>query len=83
MVRQSVQSSMIKAWAFDSETGVMELEFTNGRIYQYADVPAFLARGFAAATSKGQFFLSRIDDRYNVEEVHPSNSTPRTRPSSL
>ena len=71
MERQSVNSSMIRSWAFDEGNGVLELEFTNGRIYQYEDVPAFLAKGFGLATSKGQYFSSRIDGRFRGEEVHP------------
>ncbi len=71
MNRQTVQSSMIRSWAFDEAVGVLELEFTNGRVYQYADVPLFLAKGFEVAASKGQYFLSRIEDRYRSEEIHP------------
>jgi hypothetical protein len=64
---------MVKAWAFDAATDTLEIEFTNGRIYQYAGVPAFLAKGFEVAASKGQFFLSRIDGRFRAEEVHSQN----------
>jgi hypothetical protein len=70
MVRQPVQSSMIRAWAFDDASETLELEFTNGRIYQYIGVSAFLARGFQSAASKGDFFLTRIDGRYSTQEIH-------------
>lgn len=62
---------MIKAWAFDREANVMEIEFTNGRVYQYDGVPEFMAKGFELASSKGRFFQSRIVDRYVAREVHP------------
>lgn len=70
MNRQPVQSSMVKAWAFDPTTDTLEIEFTNGRVYQYEGVPAFLAKGFELATSKGRFFMSRIDRRFRAGEVH-------------
>jgi hypothetical protein len=73
MNRQPVLSSMIRAWAFDPASSVLEIEFQNGRIYEYREVPEFLARGFAAAQSKGQFFLSRIADRYTCEEISPES----------
>jgi len=73
MNRQPVQSSMVKAWAFDDVTETLEIEFRNGRIYQYAGVPAFLAKGFDVAASKGQFFLSRIDGRFRAQEVQPQS----------
>jgi hypothetical protein len=40
----------------------------NGRIYRYADVPAFLVKSFEVAHSKGQFFLSRIADRLKARK---------------
>ena len=75
MNRQPVESSMIRAWAFDAATAVLEIEFTNGRVYQYANVPEFLAKGFEVARSKGQFFLTRIDNRFPAEEVERENDT--------
>ncbi|MEO8677419.1 MAG: KTSC domain-containing protein [Vicinamibacterales bacterium] len=69
MERRAVQSSMIRSWAFDEPSGILELEFTNGRIYQYTNVPEFLAKGFDVAASKGQYFQSRIDGRYAAQEV--------------
>ena len=71
MNRQPVTSSMIRSWAFDETTAILELEFTNGRIYQYEAVPAFLAKGFEVAESKGHYFQSRIENRYQGQEVHP------------
>lgn len=60
---------MIKSWGYDLGTSVLELEFHNGRIYQYADVPEFIARGFELAQSKGAYFQSKIDGRYKMHEV--------------
>ena len=69
MNRQRVASKMIKSWAFDPERALLEVEFQNGRVYQYADVPEFLVKGFELAESKGHFFLTRIDNRFKTEEV--------------
>jgi hypothetical protein len=69
MNRVAVRSSMIRAWAFNDDTGVLELEFTNGRVYQYQGVPSFIAKGFEVSRSKGRFFLTRIDKRYPNQEV--------------
>lgn len=77
MVRQQVNSAMIRAWAFDPTRKVLELEFMNGRIYQYSGFPTFLAKGFELAPSKGEFFLTRIDDRYEAAEVHRQTDRPQ------
>lgn len=69
MDRRLIASSMIKTWGYDVATSVLELEFHNGRIYRYADVPEFIVRGFELASSKGQYFQSKIDGRYQMHEV--------------
>ena len=69
MIRQSVSSEMIKTWAFDPASLILELEFHNGRVYRYVDVPEFLAKGFEVAQSKGRFFQTRIDGRFQAEEI--------------
>jgi hypothetical protein len=69
MQRQDVRSTMISSWGFDHAQQILEIEFTNRRVYQYANVPAFLARGLAAAGSKGAFFRSRIEGRFPAIDV--------------
>lgn len=69
MKREPVRSSAIRAVGFDSQCRTLEVEFTNGRVYRYFDVPEFLYRGFMVAPSKGTYFNTRIDDRFRHEEV--------------
>jgi hypothetical protein len=69
MDRRLIASSMIKSWGYDSGTSLLEIEFHNGRIYQYSEVSEFIARGLELAESKGQFFQSKIDGRYPTQEV--------------
>ena len=69
MDRRLIASSMIKAWGYDVTSSVLELEFHNGKVYQYSGVSEFIARGFELAASKGQYFQSKIDGRYQTLEV--------------
>lgn len=69
MNRERVQSSMITSVGYDAQSAILEIEFRNGRTYQYLDVPAFLYRGLTLAASKGQYFTRRIDSRFRFEEV--------------
>ena len=48
---------------------ILEVEFTNGRVYQYLGVPEFLYQGFLLASSKGDYFNTRIDERFPASEV--------------
>lgn len=69
MERQPVSSTAIRAIGYATDGGALEVEFQSGSVYRYEGVPEFLFRGFVAAKSKGQFFRSRIQDRYPFRQV--------------
>jgi hypothetical protein len=69
MDRRRIASSMINSWGYDPATELLEIEFQNGKIYQYSGVPEFIARGFELAASKGHYFQSKIDGRYSTSEL--------------
>lgn len=69
MIRESVTSIMITSFGYDGDGAILVIEFRNGRTYNYFDVPEFLYRGFALASSKGQYFTQRIDGRFRFEEI--------------
>lgn len=69
MRRQSVVSSTIRSVGYDRTTGVLEVEFGRGGIYQYLAVPEFLFQGFLLARSKGKYFNERIQSRYEERQV--------------
>lgn len=58
MNRMSVQSSNIAAIGHDGKT--LEVEFTNGSVYQYEGVSAETFRKFSESESKGRFFAQNI-----------------------
>jgi len=65
----SVDEASERLRGFDPQSRTLEVEFTNGRVYRYFDVPEFLHRGFMVAPSKGAYFNTRIDARFRHEEV--------------
>jgi hypothetical protein len=69
MNRRRIASSMINSWAYDPAAELLEIEFQNGKGYQYTNVPEFIAHGFELAASKGHYFQLRIDGRYTAAEV--------------
>lgn len=60
MERTPVESSQMKSIGYDPATQVMEVEFSNGRIYQYDNVPANIHADFMEAKSKGAFLGKHI-----------------------
>lgn len=74
--RVSVESSCITSVAFDSEARVLQLEFTNGLVYEYSDVPATVCNDLLSAPSKGAFVTRFIRGRFAFRRVEqPGNLT--------
>lgn len=59
MNRQNVKSSNLASVGYDAQTQTLEIEFLNGGIYQYFNVPNTVYTSLMAASSHGQYF-----DRY-------------------
>lgn len=49
-------------------------QVTTGRIYEYFLVPADVAAQFQSAFSKGNFFNTRIRDKYTCREIRSAAS---------
>jgi KTSC domain len=62
-------STAIAAVHYDQDHEQLTVKFTTGRIYRYFDVPAHIATGFQFAGSPGNYFNTRIRDRYRFQEI--------------
>lgn len=69
MNKRVVSSSTIISIGYDRTTETLEIEFGSGRVYQYYDVPRNLHQEIMQVPSKGQFFNTRIKDRYAFSRV--------------
>lgn len=70
MRRRPVDSSSVVSVGYDAETQVLEIEFVNGGVYQYFDVPEFVHRRLLTASSPGAFVNSTIKPNYRFREIH-------------
>ncbi len=59
-----VASSMIDAYDYDADMGVLHVRFANGQVYSYNDVPPQIAKGLAESQSPGRYFHSVIKGQY-------------------
>lgn len=70
MDRKYVSSSNIASIGYDPMRMILEVEFLNGSIYQYYDVPEELYIGLMAASSHGKFLHEYIKKGgYRFERV--------------
>lgn len=69
MERQSVSSSNIAAVGYDAGSETLEIEFNNGRTYQYYNVPEFMYENLMAAPSVGIYFNAEIKNAYTCSQI--------------
>jgi hypothetical protein len=57
-------SSAITAASYDSRQRTLSIEFPDGTLYRYSDVPLLTYEELITATSKGEYFNRRIRPRF-------------------
>jgi len=60
MERIPVESSDLASIGYDANTSILEIQFNNGSIYQYSDVPEGTYDGLMTAESKGRFLDQHV-----------------------
>lgn len=69
MQRQQVSSSNIASIGYDAASHVLEVEFHNGSVYQYYDVPPAVYEALMSAASHGTFLNANIKGVYRYERL--------------
>lgn len=69
MIRDPVASSNIASIGYDPDSETLEIEFTNGSVYQYFNIPYALNERLMAAPSKGQFLNVYIRNGYPYSRI--------------
>ena len=64
-----IKSSMFSGHHYDPATRQMTVQFKNGAIHQYDDVPMEKHEAFTGAFSPGQFFNEKIKSNYASRKV--------------
>lgn len=65
----NVRSSNLSSVGYDDVSAILRIEFVNGRVYDYKNVPEEIHLGLMQAASKGKFFSSKIRDRYRCSRI--------------
>jgi hypothetical protein len=73
--RGPVDSSGIAAIGYSKRLHALEIEFVNGAVYRYLEVPASLYRELLAADSKARFYDRNIRGRFR--SVHVRSRKPK------
>lgn len=69
MQRQPVSSSNIASIGYDGQSETLEVEFLDGSVYQYYNVPSGTHGGLMAASSHGSYLSANIKGRYQYQKL--------------
>jgi KTSC domain len=63
-----VNSSMANTVGYDEDNHILQVEFQNGRIYQYSGVEEDTWEDFCQADSMGRFYNQEIKGKYDSQK---------------
>jgi hypothetical protein len=69
--RQQVQSTAIAKVGYSKRRRILEIEFVNGAVYRYLDVPAAVYRELMSTESKARFYDFNIKGHYRSVLIRP------------
>lgn len=64
MNRQPVSSTNIKSVGYELKANLLEIEFLDGSVYRYSNVPEEVYKGLMLARSIGSFFSQHIKSNH-------------------
>lgn len=70
MERATVTSTALASIGYDSEQQILQIEFKDGDVYNYYEVPAWVFQGLMNAGSHGTYFDTTVKQNgYRYEKV--------------
>jgi hypothetical protein len=75
MHRIALDSTTLASVLYSPDRCLLDLEFRNGAVYHYFDVPLSTYRELLKADSKGTYFNRNIRNRFRYQQVRHSQMT--------
>lgn len=69
MNRIAISSSNIASIGYDVDSQTLEVEFLNGSVYQYFDVPQHIYDNLMSAGSQGQYLAQSVKGFFRFSKV--------------
>lgn len=74
IARQPVHSHALAAVGYSKRLHALEVEFVNGAIYRYSNVPPEIYRDLLGAPSKAEFYDANVRGHFPSVHVKPPRS---------
>jgi hypothetical protein len=63
------QSSHLSSYSYDADSQTLTIQFHNGAIYQYTNVPATEYDNFKQSGGTGTYFVHKIKHQYPMTKI--------------
>lgn len=73
MDRSNIESSNLVGVGYDPDTLVLEVEFKNGAVYQYDQVPKEIFDALMEADSHGSYFIKNVKNSFKYTRMEDQN----------
>jgi hypothetical protein len=70
MERVAVESKALKSLGYDTKSSCLEIEFHNGNVYRYEQVPVSVYEWLLRVPNKGGFITRVLEPKYGGNRVH-------------
>ena len=67
--RQPVKSRILRSVGYNDSAKILEIEFQNGQIYQFSDVPPKVYADLMRSGEIGKYFSEKIRPRFQSKQV--------------
>jgi hypothetical protein len=67
--RQPVKSRILRSVGYDDAAKILEIEFQNGLIYQFLDVPLKVHADLMHSGEIGKYFSEKVRPRFQTKQV--------------
>ena len=69
VINVSISSTNLKSASYNTETSVLTVNFNNGGIYEYQNIPCELFTKFRMSDSQGKFLNQKIKGTYQHTKI--------------
>ena len=67
--RQPVKSRILRSVGYDDNTKILEIEFQNGLVYQFLNVPLKVYTDLIRSSEIGKYFTEKVRSRFQTKQV--------------
>jgi hypothetical protein len=67
--RQPVKSRILRSMGYNDSTKILEIEFQNGLVYQFLEVPPKIYADLVRSAEIGKYFTDKVRTKFKSKQI--------------